>query len=272
MSKPKDPIHSSGKDIFGLNKLIIDSFSKTNLGKLSHQKKGSHNTPTTSSATMATSREFPKWPLTRPRVSLPFAAKYRDVNRRLQMKQLLQKIKFDYGGSPTMKAHQNYEIPHTSRKSSLEELKLELETLREQENRRLNWLCQGITVRVVSTRLGKKYLGQTADIIELKQDYTALIKFHRDGSVIYADQNHLQTAILGRPQEQDLKVLIVNGAYRGCTGVVQNRPKCKSSRKENRNTRDSLTITIDKGVFNGRVLRHVQADDVASMAEVKYTT
>ena len=267
MNTPRNQPYDDIGDIFGLNKLIVASCPERGLEKparadLNYEPQ--KNTSVTDSAHFKSNLRK-NWPLARPRVCVPYATTYRNASRRLQMKQLLERITFDDHESSSRQVPLNKATSSSNCKSSLEELKLELETLREQENRRPNWLCQDITVRVVSTRLGKKLFLQTADVLEVKQDYTALIKFHHDGTVLYADQIHLQTAILCDPQQKELRVLIVNGAYRGCTGTVENRPSDTSCLAKNGNVRESLTIKIDKGVFNGRILRYVQADDVASL-------
>ncbi|RUS78479.1 hypothetical protein EGW08_013767 [Elysia chlorotica] len=255
-------------DIFALNNVILSSCSVRGPDKSANVVPNNESQNNTNVAEISTPRNSlklkAKWPLARPRVSVPYAVKYRNTIRHLQMKQLLGRLTCD-DDAVSVQAPQNKATSSRNGRSSLEELRLELETLRESENRRPDWLCQGITVRVVSRRLGRKFLRQTADVLEVKQGYTALIRFHYDGSVLYADQAHLETAIVREPRHRETRVFIVNGAYRGCTGTLEDRPSGQAGKTHTEGARGSLTVRIDKGVFNGRVLHNVQADDVASL-------
>ena len=128
------------EDVFNVNSLIIDSFSGNTVRKSAHEDKIQSPSAV---ASAATSRGRVKWPLSRPRVCMPYSEKYRYVNRRLKMEKMLESIGFDNDASSTGWSQQNKERSSVNNKSSLEELKLEMETLRDKENRRPNWLCRG---------------------------------------------------------------------------------------------------------------------------------
>ncbi|GFN73739.1 DNA/RNA-binding protein kin17 [Plakobranchus ocellatus] len=247
-------------DIFKVNELIAKFFPKNNLEQLdlkeNQQEKCACTSSTRSTTEASTFRA--KWPLARKRICIPYSASHRSAKRRIQARKLLNQLSRE-NDIMSEESQQNPNDSLVKEKSSLEELKMELEELRETENRRSNWLCPGIIVTVVSRRLGRKFLGKMADVLEVKQEYTALIRFHHDNSVLYADQNHLQTFISDDPLNH--RVIIVNGAYRGCTGILQERSNNAKIIGDNATFR----IKINKGVFNGRLL-DLQANDVASVA------
>ncbi|CAD5229294.1 unnamed protein product [Bursaphelenchus okinawaensis] len=138
----------------------------------------------------------------------------------------------DYGGSSRDRK------PQSSKRSALDELKMEEERFKEKKNRKDHWLHKGIVVKIVTKKLGSEYYESKGVVTRVKDTYGAVIELDDTGDEVILDQKYLETVIpkVGRD------MMIVNGAYRGEIAVL-----------EEILTRDySVKLRIKQGTRNGR--------------------
>lgn len=139
------------------------------------------------------------------------------------------------------------------RKSALDELILEQELQREKINRKDYWLTPGIVVKVTAKKLGDRYYKKKAVVKEIEKDneYVCTVKMLDSGDKIKLDQEYLETVIpaIGK------KVLVVNGAYRGCEAVL----------KEVKVDKYCTKIEISSGLLRGRVVDNMQYEDISKL-------
>ncbi|CAI0443145.1 unnamed protein product [Linum tenue] len=125
-----------------------------------------------------------------------------------------------------------------SGKSALEELMREEEKVKEKKNRKDYWLYEGIIVKGVVRKVIDNYVGEI-EMLESK---------HR----LRIDQVELETVI---PQVGGL-VKIVNGAYRGSNARLLGVDTDNFCAK----------VQIEKGIYDGRVLKAVEYEDICKLA------
>lgn len=139
------------------------------------------------------------------------------------------------------------------RKSALDELMLEQEQQREKMNRKDYWLTPGIVVKVTAKKLGEKYHKKKAVVKEVEKgnEYVCTVKMLDSGDKIKLDQEYLETVIpaIGK------KVLVVNGAYRGCEAILKKVKIEKFCAK----------IEISSGLLRGRVVDNIQYEDISKL-------
>lgn len=241
ISSRKQVTQASTDDIFNINQLVEDAFSE--------KKKN-------------TLKSIRPWTLKRNRVSVSINPPKEKMLKKFSKSECYSKI--EDAASNNCKNSSCRDIQTTpwgsSRQIVLKELMKELDTLRERNNRRGNWLFPGIQVEVTNTRLGRKYLGQQAVVVEVMHLFTALLRFLHDDSYLYADQCDLQTVV---PAVGD-KVLFVNGGYRGHTGILKEQLGKQDDSAENKR----FSVVIDKGVLNGRLVSNVNHCDIARLLEM----
>ncbi|KAJ9175712.1 hypothetical protein P3X46_014241 [Hevea brasiliensis] len=141
-----------------------------------------------------------------------------------------------------------------SGKSALDELMREEEKAKERSNRKDYWLCEGIIVKVMSKTLSEKgYYKQKGVVRKVIDKYVGEIEMLESKHVLRVDQEELETVI---PQIGGL-VRIVNGAYRGSKARLLGVDKEKFCAK----------VQVDKGIYDGRVLKAVEYEDICKLAQ-----
>jgi DNA/RNA-binding protein KIN17 len=140
-----------------------------------------------------------------------------------------------------------------SGKSALEELMKEEEKAKERSNRKDYWLFEGIIVKVMSKALAEKgYYKQKGVVRKVIDKYVAEIEMLESKHKLRVDQEELETVI---PQIGGL-VKIVNGAYRGSNARLLGVDTEKFCAK----------VQIEKGIYDGRVLKAVEYEDICKLA------
>lgn len=136
---------------------------------------------------------------------------------------------------------------------ALEELMREEERKKERVNRKNYWVCEGIIVKVMSKALADKgYYKQKGVVKKVIDKYVGEIEMLESKHVLRVDQQELETVI---PQIGCL-VKIVNGAYRGSNARLLAVDTDKFCAK----------VQIEKGVYDGRVLKAVEYEDICKLA------
>lgn len=121
------------------------------------------------------------------------------------------------------------------------------ELKREKEGRKPFWLHANIIVKVMNKDLAKgKYFKQKGLVKEVIDKYVALVEMLDDGTKIKIDQQDLETVI----PNVGGTVMIVNGAYRGETAVLQSLEIDKFK----------AVVQIDKGPHRGHTLQKEYED------------
>ncbi|KAF3517866.1 hypothetical protein DY000_02060660 [Brassica cretica] len=126
----------------------------------------------------------------------------------------------------------------SERRSALDELMREEEKKKERMNRKAYWLFQGITVKGVVREVIDNYVGEI-EMLDSKH-------------VLRVDQEELETVL---PQIGGL-VKIVNGAYRGSNAKLLGVDTDKFCAK----------VQIEKGVYEGRVIKSIEYEDICKLA------
>ena len=93
------------------------------------------------------------------------------------------------------------------------------------DRRKENWIQEGIIVRIISKKLGKKsYYKQKGVVEAVKNKFTAIIALEgKDiGDVLHVYQRDLETVI---PKKTGKEVLILNGRGRGFEAIVESLDK-----------------------------------------------
>lgn len=138
-------------------------------------------------------------------------------------------------------------------RSALEALMREEEMKKEKLNRKDYWLCEGIIVKVMSKALADKgYYKQKGVVRKVIDKYVGEIEMLDGKHVLRVDQEELETVI---PQIGGL-VRIVNGAYCGSNARLLGVDTDKFCAK----------VQIEKGVYDGRVLKAVEYEDICKLA------
>lgn len=141
-----------------------------------------------------------------------------------------------------------------SGKSALHELMKEEEKAKEIKNRKDYWLCEGISVKVMSKTLADKgYYKKKGVVRKVIDKYVGEIEILENKHVLRIDQAELETVI---PQIGGL-VRIVNGAYRGSTARLLSVDTERFCAK----------VQIEKGVYDGRVLQAVDYEDICKVLQ-----
>ncbi|KAI5338085.1 hypothetical protein L3X38_017356 [Prunus dulcis] len=136
---------------------------------------------------------------------------------------------------------------------ALEELMREDEKKKERINRKDYWLCEGIIVKVMSKALADKgYYKPKGVVRKVIDKYVGEIEMLESKHVLRVDQAELETVI---PQIGCL-VKIVNGAYRGSNAKLLAVDTDKFCAK----------VQIEKGLYDGRVLKAVEYEDICKLA------
>ncbi|KAL8538511.1 hypothetical protein ACS0TY_000500 [Phlomoides rotata] len=138
--------------------------------------------------------------------------------------------------------------------SVLDELMKEEEKAKERKNRKDYWLFQGIIVKVMSKVLADKgYYKQKGVVRKVIDKYCGEIEMLENKHVLRVDQEELETVL---PQIGGL-VKIVNGAYRGENARLLAIDTDNFSAK----------VQIEKGIYDGRVLKAVEYEDICKLAQ-----
>ncbi|XP_053680459.1 DNA/RNA-binding protein KIN17 [Anopheles nili] len=137
------------------------------------------------------------------------------------------------------------------KKSTLAELINEEETKKEKRNRKEYWLADGIVVKLITNSLGQKYYKAKGVVVEVVDKFRAVIKLLETGEKIKVDQAHLETVI----PAVEKKVLVLNGAYRGCTAIL----------KAINTELYSVQIEIASGPLKGRIVNNVAYEDISKL-------
>ncbi|KAL8538528.1 hypothetical protein ACS0TY_000516 [Phlomoides rotata] len=138
--------------------------------------------------------------------------------------------------------------------SVLDELMKEEEKAKERKNRKDYWLFQGIIVKVMSKALADKgYYKQKGVVRKVIDKYCGEIEMLENKHVLRVDQEELETVL---PQIGGL-VKIVNGAYRGENARLLAIDTDNFSAK----------VQIEKGIYDGRVLKAVKYEDICKLAQ-----
>ncbi|GAA0184741.1 hypothetical protein LIER_32029 [Lithospermum erythrorhizon] len=137
--------------------------------------------------------------------------------------------------------------------SALDEMMRQEEKAKERSNRKDYWLCEGIVVKVMSKALADEgYYKQKGVVQKVIDKYVGEIEMLESKHVLRVDQEELETVI---PQIGGL-VRIVNGAYRGSNAkllAVDTDNFCAK-------------VQIEKGIYDGRVLKAVEYEDICKLA------
>uniref|UniRef100_A0ACD5V653 Uncharacterized protein n=1 Tax=Avena sativa TaxID=4498 RepID=A0ACD5V653_AVESA len=142
-----------------------------------------------------------------------------------------------------------------TRRSAIEDLMKEEEKAKERSNRKDYWLCPGIVVKVMSKSLAEKgYYKQKGLVKRVIDKYVGEIEMLESKHVLRVDQDELETVI---PQIGGL-VRIVNGAYRGSNARLLAVDTERFSAK----------LQVEKGLYDGKVLRAIEYEDICKIAHV----
>jgi DNA/RNA-binding protein KIN17 len=141
-----------------------------------------------------------------------------------------------------------------ARRSAIEDLMKEEEKAKERSNRKDYWLCPGIVVKVMSKTLADKgYYKQKGLVKRVIDKYVGEIEMLDSKHVLRVDQDELETVI---PQIGGL-VRIVNGAYRGSNARLLFVDTERFSAK----------LQVEKGLYDGKVLRAIEYEDICKIAQ-----
>ncbi|MBA0813795.1 hypothetical protein Gohar_027617 [Gossypium harknessii] len=164
------------------------------------------------------------------------------------------RLVFEDEENEKMKAKGRIERKENSgRKNALEELMREEEKAKERSNRKDYWICEGIIVKVMSKALAQKgYYKQKGVVRKVIDRYVGEIEMLESKHVLRVDQEELETVI---PQIGGM-VRIVNGAYRGSSARLLGVDTEKFCAK----------VQIEKGVYDGRVLKAIEYEDICKVA------
>ncbi|CAG7729743.1 unnamed protein product [Allacma fusca] len=115
----------------------------------------------------------------------------------------------------------------------------------------LNWIMEGLVVKVVTKELGDRYYKQKGVVLQVLDKHVAVIKLLDSGSKLKLDEAHLETVIpaIGR------KSKILKGRYKGCTGILRNL-------KEDQFCVD---VEICEGSWDGKVVRDLPYEDICKI-------
>lgn len=139
------------------------------------------------------------------------------------------------------------------RRSALDELMKEEEKKKERMNRKDYWLFEGIIVKVMSKALAEKgYYKQKGVVKKVIDKYVGEIEMLDSKHVLRIDQEELETVL---PQIGGI-VKIVNGAYRGSNARLLGVDTEKFCAK----------VQIEKGVYDGRVIKSIEYEDICKLA------
>ncbi|KAL1193000.1 KIN17-like protein [Cardamine amara subsp. amara] len=139
------------------------------------------------------------------------------------------------------------------KRSALDELMKEEEKKKERMNRKDYWLFEGIIVKVMSKALAEKgYYKQKGVVRKVIDNYVGEIEMVDSKHVLRVDQEELETVL---PQIGGI-VKIVNGAYRGSNARLLGVDTEKFCAK----------VQIEKGVYDGRVIKSIDYEDICKLA------
>ncbi|KAG6399749.1 hypothetical protein SASPL_141232 [Salvia splendens] len=139
--------------------------------------------------------------------------------------------------------------------SVLDEMMKEEEKAKEMINRMDYWVCQGIVVKVMSKALvDKGHYKQKGVVRKVIDKYCGEIEMLENKHVLRVDQEELETVL---PQIGGL-VKIVNGVYRGQIARLLSIDTDRFCAK----------VQIEKGVYDGRVLKAVELNVVFSVTVI----
>ncbi|XP_023645938.1 KIN17-like protein isoform X2 [Capsella rubella] len=139
------------------------------------------------------------------------------------------------------------------KRSALDELMKEEEKKKERMNRKDYWLFEGIIVKVMSKALAEKgYYKQKGVVKKVIDKYVGEIEMLDSKHMLRVDQEELETVL---PQIGGI-VKIVNGAYRGSNARLLGVDTEKFCAK----------VQIEKGVYDGRVIKSIEYEDICKLA------
>ncbi|XP_029969442.1 DNA/RNA-binding protein KIN17 isoform X1 [Salarias fasciatus] len=126
------------------------------------------------------------------------------------------------------------------RKSALEEI-MEMEEKKKKKQQAVRtdyWLQPNIVVKVVTKKLGEKYHKKKAVVMEVRDQYGAVVKMIDSGDKLKLDQNHVETVIPAPGK----RVLILNGPFRDTEAVLEGIEEKDFS----------ASLTLDSGPQRGK--------------------
>lgn len=185
------------------------------------------------------------------KLSLGLSKKNVESNEKRESSRLV----FDEGESESKNAKRKRDGENSAKNASvLDELMREEEKAKEKSNRKDYWLFEGIIVKVMSKALADKgYYKQKGVVRKVIDKYCGEIEMLENKHVLRVDQEELETVI---PQIGGL-VKIVNGAYRGEHARLLAIDTDKFCAK----------VQIEKGIYDGRVLKAVEYEDICKLAQ-----
>lgn len=136
-------------------------------------------------------------------------------------------------------------------RSALDDIIEQEEKKKELDNRKENWITEGIVVKVITKSLGDNYYKRKGYVREVIDKFSAVVKMLDTGHKLKLDQSHLETVIpaVGR------LVKVVNGAYRGSVATL-----VKLDEKN-----FCVSVEISSGPLKGRVVDKVQYEDISKL-------
>jgi DNA/RNA-binding protein KIN17 len=143
---------------------------------------------------------------------------------------------------------------------------------REKQNRRDYWLHKDIIVKIITNKLGEKYLNKKGIVMAVKDSYIGIVKLVDSDTILKCDQSHLETVLpaIGK------KVLVVNGAYRGLEAVLEDIDSETFTAKISISSVslvlfllvfnvDLLILILFKGPLKGRIQNNIQYEDICKL-------
>ncbi|CAD5234510.1 unnamed protein product [Bursaphelenchus xylophilus] len=181
---------------------------------------------------------------TKPIIDVKTEVKREGVNDDIKEQKLKENRNEDHSRREKPSTSSNNRSQSTKR-SALNQLKMEEERFKEKRNRKDHWIHKDIVVKVVTKQLGSKYYNCKGVVNKVLDKYGAEVELD-SGDVIVLDQKHLETVIpkVGRD------MLIVNGAYRGEIAVLE----------EILEKQYSVKLRIKQGIRNGRMVEVAYED------------
>lgn len=185
------------------------------------------------------------------KLSLGLAKKIVETNEKRETSRLV----FDEGENDIKNGKRRRDSENSGKNLSvLDEMMKEEEKAKERSNRKDYWLFEGIIVKVMSKALADKgYYKQKGIVRKVIDRYCGEIQMLENKHLLRVDQEELETVL---PQIGGF-VKIVNGAYRGENARLLAIDTDKFCAK----------VQIEKGIYDGRVLKAVEYEDICKLAQ-----
>lgn len=135
--------------------------------------------------------------------------------------------------------------------SALDQIIIEEEEKKKKVRKKENWITEDIVVKIVTDSLGDKYFNKKGVVIEVIDEYAALVKMLDSNHKLKLDQSHLETVI----PKPGRKVKILNGAYTGLIAeLVDISPEDFS-----------VSVKISYGPLRGKVVNKLPYEDISKL-------